>query len=385
MARAYREYVDSVTGERYPGPKAGAVPTGRYVVRKRVQGTAVLVPVDREYINPNDAAYAVDRDAKEEIESDAKRVRARIQPRKEGKRIRGYRTTFRSGQSAAQEFVKANPSFFHNVAASDPSDAIEDWMQRRQIKVGRTFQPMHKSKRGQALLRLPPLAAVTQILGLMFGESGNRSWAAVDWREVRSFLEELEEFMRDHAGPGMRDVMVGQEPIDYPPAAFEEPTREALEGLPPEARKVVRSQAERRKLAEVEEALRDARRDARACLPKHDRVTVDRRIRRVRWLLDRPHLIADSGACGEGDEALCTYSSLLEEASRIARACETPYDPTWAIREAETAAREGGEHDPRLAAFPRAVQRQAIEKAPKRKVLSDNGRSVLREAMRRDR
>lgn len=381
--RAYREYVDVLTGQRFAGPKSGAIASGRYVARKRVNGRTVLVVVDREYVNPKGASFPVDRDADPELERAAKR----LLERRKSKRPKGVRTTFRGSKQAAEILYSNNP-FYAEAAEADPTDAVVEWMDFT-VKRGRGRSKFANTRTGKtiaAALQTRPTHAIKLALQWIVGQSRTRRWSEVDWRAVDEFnaaLREAWERGRDSGAYLAKGWTSGGGMSWYPATSGRMRPGDTATGA---EREVVRTSQEAGQLAEIEEELVLAVKAGKKCLTPPDRKIVNRRIKRVRWLMEHPKLIADSGFCGEKDEAVCTYGSLLEDARKLRAACERPYDPDWPVHAATEAASEGD--DRRLFDFPGVVRREAEERAPRRsKPTVQDAREqfrTLRSSIRRD-
>lgn len=385
MSRAYREYVDVLTGQRFAGPKAGTVASGRYVTRKRVNGRTVLVPVDREYVNPKGASFPVDPDAGPELDRAAKRLLERQATR----RPKGVRVSFKSPKQAAETLYSNNP-FYAEAAEADSTDAITEWMDFT-VKHGRGRTKFARTRTGKAIanaLRTRPTHAIKLALQWIIGQSRGRRWSDVDWRSVDEFnsaLREAWERGRDSSAYLAKGWTSGGGLSWYPATSG----RKSASGTATEAeRQVVRTSQEAGQLAEIEDELVLAVKAGKKCLTAPDRKVVNRRIRRIRWLMEHPKLIADSGFCGEKDEAVCTYGSLLEDARKLRGACEEPYDPDWPLQAALEAI--AADDDRRLYDFPGAVRREAEERAPRRRAkptVKDARKQfrTLRSCIRRDR
>lgn len=379
MTRAYREYVDTVTGEQFAGPKAGAIASGRMVTRKRANGKTVLVVVDREYVNDADPSYPVDRDANAELQ----RAAARLLQRRQPKRVKGVRTTFASARAAADALYNNNP-FYAEAAAADPTDVVTDWM-GFSVKHGRGRVPFARTKTGKQIredMARRPSVGIKRALQWIIGQSPTRRWSDVDWRAIDEFNAALHESWtraRD-SGAYTSQAWTSGGAVTWYPATSGRADRASLSRG--EAQ-VVRTGLESDELAEIEEELVLSAKSARKCLDAQDRRVVNRRIRRIRWLLERPQMIADSGVCGEKDEPVCTYGSLLEEARQIRESCEGTYDPNWAVGAATRAAEKGDARA--LYDYPEPVRRLAEARArPTVQSSRDDVRS-LRGALRRDR
>lgn len=390
MTRARREYVDAVTGERFVGPKAGAVPSGRYVTRTRPArgGKLETVEVDREYVNTADPAYAVDPEARPEI----KRAAQRAAQRKAARAKKTVVATFRSPKTAAAQLYAHNP-YLAELAQADPGDLVREWMDPIWVRRGRGRTKFANTKKGREILDLSyraPSEGIKAALQWIIQQSGTKRWREVDWSTLDDYIETLHPaWERAQEGGGSylaQSWTSGGAMTWYPPGSGRVGDPEALTAA---QRSELRRGREQSQLGEIEERLAAARKHARKCLAPADRKVVDRRIRRVRYLLNHPELIADSGFCGERDEPVCTYASLLDEIDKIEEACSIPYDSQWPVDAVTRAMEESGEDAPRTFDFPpavkRHVERRGVKPRPKPTVRSgrDEMRS-LRGALRRD-
>jgi len=191
MARARREFLDAVTGLATPRARPGALWTGRYLGRfKPLKGAPpVAVPVPESDLDLEDVSIRIDAQALPELRELAaqelahdQELAARSKPSKRQK-IRGVEETYRSAGKGAKELYEANV-FFEEAAASDPVDAVTDWMDGVEVRRGKSYKALNKTKKGQAILE--ELASgsaykgVQDVLTWILTQNRSKRWDQVD-------------------------------------------------------------------------------------------------------------------------------------------------------------------------------------------------------------
>lgn len=357
MARARREWVDQVTGQPVPGPRVGAVESGRYVARVRAAKGAplVTVEVDPEDVHTADASFAVDRAAVEGLRAQAAKAAkaAKAKPKRKAKRQRlpGVAETYRSAGKAAEVFAagEGNWQVIDDASESgDPHDFVRDWLDGVEVRRGRGFRRLRETKKGAALLRYFKAGpdrdvrrGILAVLTWLFSQGRSKRWDRAPWSMVRSFGDALaadcETNVRPHVAPG--------EPLSgcagwqwFPLASGEVDPESVLEELPEAAAAQVSAQANQERLRAEVAALAKAYKAARACMPKATQAAVRRRLRFLRALVKEPERIEHLYLCApEGWGRLCGFHAVAADIARIERACAEPYRADWP----EVEARQG--------------------------------------------
>ena len=365
MAYARREFIDEVTGLPVREAKPGAVPSGRWVARVRPKKGAPLVTIeiDREELGPPTLQRAdlsrselVERakvEANRQGEADA--ADARAAKRKGKQRVRGVGETFRTAGKAAAQFIEANHRFFDEAETRDLGDAVRDWMDAVEVRRGKAWRKLAKTKKGQEILGkfyAGRGGAFEALLTWLFSQARSKRWADVDW----SLFELLEERIR--SAPGGSDLPA----VEYRPAAAIDAAALAVEQMTAaqaeEAARVYNAE----RLAELARELSNAYKASRKCLGSDERKVIRERARLVADLAKHPSRVWGLTLCvPEGTTRLCGLPVLEAELARVRRACDDGYDPDWPLREARRAAARGDVAE--LEQFPQGVQDMAEQRA----------------------
>ena len=345
MARARREFLDAVTGLATPRARPGALWTGRYLGRFKPLRTApaVAVPVPESALDLEDVSIRIEPQAVPELRELAvqelahdQELAERAKPSKRQK-IRGVEETYRSAGKGARELYEANV-FFEEAAASDPVDAVTDWMDSVEVRRGKSYKSLNKTKKGQAILA--ELASGNEFKGMLdlltwiLTQNRSKRWDQVDWRMIQSLTEAL-------ADPWDRNVrreeFASAGAMDsFPAASGQDPLAQVLGGLAPKVEQAAIVAGNLSQLELVLDEIREAYKAARSCMTKENRAVVRRRIKALEKLATEPWKIEELAVCDPQDQTrLCGLGAIHQEAGEIMRACgEEGYQPLWPVTEA---------------------------------------------------
>lgn len=334
------EFVDVATGESVcPAPPErttsdGAAPTGRIIAD--LEG--VEVEIDSEDLlgsrgeHPRRRRYQFDLDSPADYQAQARARAAALssETATAKRKPRLFRETFDNAKEAAREFYRGNEDFFDHV--HDPFDALRDWMDGIEVRVGKRARRLSQTPAGRRILGEPHAEhAITLAIAYVFGRAKGRRWDAVDWREIERLGEAMEPYFEapydstpSRGGLYWRPIVGTVAP-------------EQLDDLSPEARAQLAKWEGAEEVRQVLAELRETYERNRDCIPPELRSIAERRIAEWDRWAQNPSRIPEY-AC-EPDERTagyeCNYPSVAGELREIERACRTVYDPDWALPEAQ--------------------------------------------------
>lgn len=356
---ARAEYIDALTGQRVPASTPGAVATGRKVmrIRPRADEPFELVAVEPDDLDPALDRFGVEPEATPRYRRIAQQQAQRGRPFERDTDLHGagISTTFASGKAAAKIFMEGNPEFFDAPSFDDVDahDTTLDFMDRLEVRSGKRYVKLAKTHRGQQILSGGPTGSGTAIardmLAYLFGQAGrSRRWRDVPWGHVYDYVAmlrhamELEARRRQIAMPSSAPLWVPLASGQYAP---DEMLVLATEQLGASAAERLADWLNSQELYELADRLTAvlsppkgpggrAGRRARRCLGKEARKAVAARRRQIEHWAAYPREIpqwtcVSTQATEASSAGLCLFPGLAEEVSRVERACDRPYDPSW--------------------------------------------------------
>jgi hypothetical protein len=327
-------------------------------IRPRSDAPYEYVEVDPDDLDPALDTFGVEPETTWRYRQRATEQARRGRPLERGTNLNlgqiGANTTFPSPRAAAKIFIENNAHFFENPSFEDVDayDATLDFMDGIDVRLGKRYVKLSKTRRGEQILRAGGLggAAIARaMLEYLFGQAGKRRrWRDVPWGLVDEYLQVLREAMADDAAR-RGAARPSSAPMWYPLAsglyASEDMLTLAVEQLGEANAERLAAWLNSQELYDLADRLGAvlsppkgipgrAGRRARRCLGKANRKVVAARKRQIEHWAAYPAEIpswtcVSTQATEASSAALCLFPGLDEEVSRVERACDRPYDPSW--------------------------------------------------------